>query len=49
LKFLYSRDVHCDGKKYCTVTGAKIYGNFHKKTVQNAPFSRATIAIISLP
>jgi hypothetical protein len=29
LKLLYSRDVHCDGKKYYTVTGAKIYGNFH--------------------
>jgi hypothetical protein len=29
LKFLYSTDVHCEGKKYCTVTGTKIYGNFH--------------------
>jgi hypothetical protein len=29
LKFLHSRDIHCDGKKHCTVTGAKMYGNFH--------------------
>jgi hypothetical protein len=35
-------------EKNCTVTRAKIYGNFQLK-LQNAPFSRAPFAINSLP